>query len=353
MLALVSLEAMIPSDHPLRRLKPLADEILRGLSADFDRMYASQGRPSVPPERLLKAMVLIALYTVRSERLFCEQLGYNMLFRWFLDMDMMEPAFDATTFTHNRQRLIGHDVAAGFFEGVVDHARRAGLLSSEHFSVDGTMIESWASAKSFRAKGDGDGDNNGFGSFKGERRANDTHESKTDPEAKLWRKGRGREAKLAYMGHILMENRHGLAVGIEVTEANGFAEREAALRLLRRERQRRRGQTGRRLTVGADRGYAARSFVEGCRAMRITPHVAEYTNPAKHRLDARTKHHPGYSMSGRCRLLIEKVFGWLKPVGGMRRSRFRGRERTAFLAIITTTAYNLLRITNLTRPSPA
>jgi transposase len=347
MLALVSLESLVPADHPLRRLKPLADAALKRMSPEFDRMYAEGGRPSVPPERLLKAMMLIALFSVRSERMFCEQLGYNMLFRWFLDMDMVEAPFDATTFTHNRERLMEHDAAGRFFQDIVEQARAANLLSSDHFSVDGTLIESWASMKSFRKKDDDSDDNNRFGGFKGETRTNDTHESKTDPDAKLIRKGRGREAKLAYMGHALMENRNGLVVGFKVTEANGYAERDAALDLLKAERERRSGTVGRRLTVGADRGYAARNFLEGCRELRVTPHVAEYDDPKRNRLDSRTKGHPGYSLSGRARMLIEKVFGWIKPVGGLRRSRLRGRAKTAFAAVLTVATYNLLRLAKL------
>jgi transposase len=352
MLALVSLESLIPPEHPLRRLKPLADGALRNLSAEFDAMYAKVGRPSVPPERLVKSMLLMALYSVRSERMFCEQLRYNMLFRWFLDMDLMEPPFDATAFTHNRERLMNAHVADRLFTEIVEQARAHGLLSSEHFSVDGTLIESWASMKSFRKKDDDDGDNNGFGSFKGEKRTNDTHESKTDPEAKLWKKGRGREAKLAFMGHALMENRHGLVVGFTTTPAHGRAEREAALALLERERARRPGKVGKRLTVGADKGYCTHDFVARCRTLRVTPHVAEYDKGQPMRLDGRTKSHPGYRVSARARMLIEKIFGWTKSVGGMRRSRFRGVAKTGFFATICTAAYNLTRMTRLIGPAP-
>lgn len=351
MLALVSIESMVPADHPLRRLKLQADEVLRRMTADFDSMYAEGGRPSVPPERLLKSMMRMALYSVRSERMFCEQLRYNMLFRWFLNLDLMEPVFDATTFTKNRDRLMSHDTAGWFLREVVEHARSAHLLISEHFSVDGTLIESWASMESFRRKDDDGDDNNGFGTFKGEKRSNETHESKTDPEAKLIRKGRGREAKLAYKGHALMENRNGLVVGFTITEANGYAERAAALELLKAERERRPGKKGRRITVGADRGYAARNFVEGCRSLRITPHVAEYDNGKRQRLDSRTKNHPGYALSARARLRIEKVFGWMKGVGGLRRSSIAsgGRLVTTNLGLSLPTRTSALPTTRRSR----
>src|SRR5262245_4729949 len=228
-LALTSLEGMVPTDHPLRAVEAFADEALRRLTTTFDELYAESGRSSVPPERLLKSMLLMALFSVRSERQLCEQLRFNMLFRWFVDMTMTEPPFDATVFTKNRERLLEHDVAAQFLVQVVEEARERHLLSSDHFSVDGTMIEAWGSTKSFRLKGEDAGDNNRFADFRGTTRSNDTHESKTDPEAKLWRKGHGREAKLAYMGHALMENRSGLVVDFEVTPASGRAEREAAL----------------------------------------------------------------------------------------------------------------------------
>ena len=353
MLALASIESMVPADHPLRQIRVFADAALRNLSSEFEAMYAKVGRPSVPPERLVKSMLLIALYSVRSERMFCEQLHYNMLFRWFLDMDMVERPFDATAFTHNRERLMNAHIADRLFTEIVEQARAHGLLSSEHFSVDGTLIESWASMKSFRKKDDDGGDNNGFGSFKGEKRTNDTHESKTDPEAKLVKKGRGREAKLAYMGHALMENRNGLVVGFVTTTASGHAERDAAITLLKRERARRPGKVGKRLTVGADRGFCAREFVKRCRELRVTPHVSEYEKGKPMRLDGRTKAHAGYGVSFRARMLIEKVFGWTKSVGGMRRSRVRGLAKTGFFATICTAAYDLTRMAKLIRPALA
>ena len=361
MLTLASIESMVPSDHPLRALKPLADEALRRLGPVLDRMYADGGRPSVPPERLLKAMLLMALFTVRSERLLCEQLTYNMLFRWFLDMNMLEAPFDHSVFSKNRERFLEEDLGARFLSAVVDQARERGLLSSEHFSVDGTMIEAWASTKSFRSKDDHSGDNNTFPDFRGTKRSNDTHESKTDPESKLWRKGRGREAKLAYMGHALMENRNGLVVDFEVTEASGRAERNAAITMTDRERARRKRikklkrkerkrqrRKGHRLTLAADKAYDTRDFVSACRERRVTPHVAQ--NICGNRgsaIDSRTTRSAGYRMSHTTRLLIEKIFGWMKTIGGARRSRYRGRIKTRFSVLMSAAAYDLLRMSNL------
>jgi len=345
MLALVSLESLVPPRHPLRSVKPLVDRILQDLSPEFDAMYASTGRPSVPPERLLKSMVLMALYTVRSERMFSEQLAYNMLFRWFLDMDMTEKVFDPTVFTRNRDRLMKHEVAELFLVATVDQARQRGLLSSEHFSVDGTLIDAWASMKSFRPKDDDDSDNNGFGDFKGKKRKNDTHESKTDPDAKLYRKGYGKEARLCFMGHALMENRNGLIVDFELTQADGYAERAAAETMLRRQKKRRRrSPKPRRITLGADSAYNTKAFVRTCRELRVTPHVARRLRGA---LDGRTTARPGYTVSARSRLLIEKIFGWMKTTGAFRRTRFRGKPKTAFAAGIVAATYNLLRISRL------
>lgn len=353
MLALVSLDSLVPPRHPLRGIKPLVDGVLRRLSPTFDAMYSATGRPSVPPERLLKSMVLMALYGVRSERLFCEQLGYNMLFRWFLDMDMVSPPFDATTFTHNRTRLMEHEVAARFFSEVVQEARRRDLLSSEHFSVDGTLIEAWASMKSFRRKDDDDSDNNGYGDFTGEKRSNKTHESKTDPEARLTRKGRGKESKLAFAGHALIENRNGLIIDFRVTQASGTAERDAAHEMLEREQKRRaaarkRGARGRRITVAADRGYDAREFVRRCRSLGVTPHIARRRLHSA--IDGRTTRHSGYAASTRARRLVEKVFGWMKTAACFRRTRYRGRAKTDFMAVMIAATFNALRITRLSPP---
>jgi transposase len=348
LLALVSVDSLVPSDHPLRRIKPLAEEALRELSPTFDKMYAEHGRPSVPPERVLKTL-LMALFSVRSERAFCEQLRYNMLFRWFLDMDMTDQPFVPTVFTHNRARLMSHDVATAFLGEIVRMARSRRLLSEEHFSVDGTLIEAWASMKSFRRKDDDDHDNNGFGTFQGEKRSNDTHESKTDPQARLIRKGRGKEAKLAYMGHALIENRNGLVVDFDVTPATGTAEREAAVRMIERQRRQRGAGKPRRITVAADKAYDSKAFVQACRAARATPHVAQFvTSRRRSNVDGRTTRHPGYAMSTRARRLIEKVFGWMKGFGGIRRTRFRGLDRTSLTTKFVAAAYNILRIANLT-----
>ena len=341
MLCLVSPESRVPRAHPIRDIKRLADQALRRLSPVFDRMYAETGRPSVPPERLLKSLLLIALYSVRSERQYCEQLQYNLLFRWFLEMDLLEEAFDASTFSRNRERLMKHEVAAHFFAAVREEASE--LMSGEHFSADGTLLEAWASMKSFRPKGEDDGDGNGWGDFRGQKRSNETHESKTDPEAKLMRKGNGREAKLCFMGHALMENRHGLLVDLQVSEANGFAERETALSMLGE-------HAAARATVAADRGYDTKDFVQRCREKQVVPHVAQHQNERRNSaIDGRTTRHIGYELSQRIRMRIESIFGWIKTVGGLRRTRYRGRRRTQLAAYFVGAAYNLLRVAKLSR----
>lgn len=347
MLCLMSPETAVPPSHPVRRIKRLADEALGALSVEFDLMYSDIGRPSIPPERLLKATVLMALYTVRSERLFCEQLGYNLLFRWFLDMDMIEPSFDPSTFTKNRQRLIEADIAKQFFARVVEQANAANLVSSDHFTVDGTLIEAWASLKSFKEKGGRtdppDDPGNPLVDFRGQKRCNHTHESTTDPEAKLCRKGSGKEAKLSYSAHALMENRHGLLVELRIGEANGRAEREIAMQMLDDELP---GES--RITLGADKGYDTRDFVHACRARNVTPHLAQ--NRAGHRrsaVDGRTTRHRGYAASQRIRKRVEEIFGWVKTVGNFRRTRYRGRTRTQLAAYFVAAAYNLLRIAKL------
>ena len=350
MLVLCSIEQLIPMNHPLRRLKPMVDGILEGLSGQFDGMYAEGGRRSVPPERLLKASVLMALYSVRSERRFCDELSYNLLYRWFLDMDLTEKPFDPTAFTRYRARLLDHDISGEFLARTVLLAREHDLMSDDHFSVDGTLIDAWASMKSFRPKDDDSKDNNGFADFKGTTRRNDTHESKTDLEARLFRKGRGKEARLAYMAHALMENRHGLIADFELTLATGTAEREAALSMAARQQERRKhGQRHRRMTLGADKGYDTKAFVADARKMGVTPHVAQFQhNRRSSAIDGRTTRHPGYSMSQRSRLLIEKIFGWMKTIGGFRRTRFRGCQRTALAGRLVAATYNLLRIMRLT-----
>ncbi len=351
MLCLMSPESVVPERHPIRRVKVRADEVRGKLSPTLDAMYASVGRPSIPPERQLKAMLLMALYTVRSERMFCEQLGYNLLFRWFLDMDMVEPAFDPTVFTKNRQRLLDHDVAGEFFRLVVERARDAKLMSSEHFTVDGTLIEACASLKSFKKKDGSDDDNasppddpgNPTVNFHGEKRSNVTHASTTDPDAKLARKGNGKEAKLSYSAHALMENRNGLLVDLRIAEANGRAECETALEMLEESKS-----TAGRITVGADKGYDTTEFVTECRAIDVVPHVAQ--NITAHRgskVDDRTTRHPGYAISQRIRKRVEEIFGWAKTTGHFRRTRFRGRPRTQLAAYVVGAAYNLLRMARL------
>jgi len=346
MLFLKSPEEVVPKDHPLRQVKRLADAALRELDGVFEAMYAEGGRKSIPPERLLKATLLMALYTVRSERMFCEQLGYNLLFRWFLDMDMTEGPFDHSTFSKNRQRLIEHDVALQFFVQVVGQAKTAGLMSSEHFTVDGTLIEAWASLKSFKKKDgpqdppEGGGSSNAEVNFHGEKRGNATHASTTDPEAKLARKGNGKEAKLCFSAHSLMENRNGLLVGFSMDEATGTAERRNALQLLDDTRV-----SERRVTLGADKGYDTRDFVEACRERNVTPHVASKVRYSA--LDQRTTAHSGYAISQRVRKRVEEIFGWMKTVGGFRKTRYRGLERTRFAGYMVGCAYNLMRMSRL------
>ncbi len=356
MLLGMTADQLVPADHPIRRIKPIVEQALVHLSPTFAQMYADGGRPSIPPEHLLKASLLIALYSVRSERQFCERLGYDLLFKWFLDLNITDPAFDASTFSKNRARLLQHDVAAAFFDAVLDEARRRGLLSDEHFTVDGTLLESWASMKSFRPKEDGaaadrdDGDDpppasggrNPERDFHGEKRSNATHASTTDPDARLMRKGKGKEAKLCVMGHVLMENRNGLAVDVLLTHATGTAEREAAVRMLDR-----RPEPQRRGTVGADKAYDTRDFVADCRERGVTPHVAQHTSGRRSAIDGRTTRHPGHAISQRIRKRVEEIFGWMKTVGGGRKLRYIGLERNQFWAELTTATYNLVRMARI------
>lgn len=350
MLSLATPERRVPADHPLRRIKALADQALAGLSATFDGMYSTVGRPSIPPERLLKATLLMAFYSVRSERLLCEQLDYNLLFRWFLDMDMAEESIDHSTFSRNRARLLEHEVAAKFLAEVVAAARRAKLMSDDHFTVDGTLIEAWASVKSFRPKGQGpedrrppDDPGNPTVNFHGEKRSNETHESTTDPEARLARKGNNQPAKLSYLANALMENRNGLIVDLRVDPATGYGEREGALAMLDEHVAGREGTT-----LGADAGYDVESFVEAVRERGITPHIAQTRDKRRRSaVDGRTTRHAGYSVSQRIRKRIEEIFGWAKTVGCFRKTRFKGLERTQLAAHLVAAAYNLLRISKL------
>jgi transposase len=350
MLCLLSPEDRVPKDHPLRGIKKLADAALAEMSPLFDEMYSAVGRPSVPPERLLKSSLLIALYTARSERQFCEQLDYNMLFRWFLDMDMVEPSFDPTVFTKNRARLIEHDVGKQLLATIVQQAQAAGLMSSDHFTVDGTLIDAWAALKSFRKKDEDpkdrpppDDPGNPTVNFHGETRSNDTHASTTDPESKLARKSKAAPAKLCYSQHALMENRNGLLVDLRIAEANGTAERATAVAMLTQEIPRTR-----RITVGGDKGFDTRGFVADCRAIGVTPHVTQDERPHKSSaIDARTTRHSGYAVSQRVRKRVEEIFGWCKTVGNFRKTRYLGLARTSLASYVVGAAYNLLRMAKL------
>ena len=345
MLAFVDLEERVPHDHPLRTIKAVADEALDRLSPEFDRMYSKVGRASVPPERLLKASLLISLYSVRSERAFCEELEYNLLFRWFLDMNLMERSFDPTVFTKNRQRLLKHSIGQALFDEVVWEADSQGLLSDEHFSVDGTLIEAAASIKSFKRRDQerqsSDDDPGGPSEdFRGERLRNETHESRTDPDSRLMRKGKGKEAKLVFMGHALMENRNGLVMDFVVSEATGTAERDAVPVLLDGARE--RGFHPR--TLGGDKGYDTRQCVKDMRDRGVTPHVAQRVHST---IDGRTTRHCGYEASQKVRKRIESIFGWMKTVGGFRHTRYRGAERTGLAGYLVAAAYNLVRMAKL------
>ncbi len=348
----VSCEARVPEDHPLRAIRMIVDEALEVLSPDFERLYSKVGRPSIAPEKLLRALLLQAFYSVRSERQLMEQLDYNLLFRWFVGLAMDAPIWNVTVFTKNRERLLEGDVAAKFMAAVLSQPRVRKLLSDEHFSVDGTLIEAWASMKSFRPK-DGSGEpphpgRNGERSFHGEKRSNETHASTTDPEAKLCRKGDGQSSKLAFMGHLLMENRNGLVVAAHLTQGSGTAEREAALAMIDSHRLGRR-----RITLGADKAYDVTPFVEELRARRVTPHIAidgHATKTGKTRktaIDERTTRHPGYTLSQRIRKRIEEPFGWIKTIAQLRKTRHRGTRRVGWLFTLAVAAYNIVRIPKL------
>lgn len=347
MLMSLSSEDLIPKDHPIRRIRKVVDEVLGEMDGDLDAMYSRIGRPSVPPEQLLKATILMALYSVRSERAFCERLNYDLLFKWFLDLPIDAKAFDATTFTKNRDRLLAAEVADRFFAAVVRQAKLRRYVSSEHFSVDGTLLEAWASHKSFKPNDGSDGPaapagRNAEVNFHGQKRSNQTHRSTTDPEALLARKSAGTPARLCYAGHLLMENRNALIVDAELTQADGFAERATAIELLTRLPRR-----ARRRTVAADKGYDTRAFVADCRQLGVTPHVAQHTNARRSAIDGRTTRHPGHRTSQRTRPRIEEPFGWIKTIAGGRKLRYKGRQRNRAWFLLTTATYNLLRITAL------
>jgi len=340
----------VPQDHPLRGIRKIVDAALATMSPRFQKLYARTGRPSIPPERLLRALLLQVLYTLRSERQLMEHLDYNILFRWFVGLGLDDRVWDATTFTKNRDRLLNGDVATTFFEQVLAEAGRLGLLSNDHFTVDGTLVEAWASQKSFKRKdspgNDDDDPGNPSVNFRGERRTNDTHQSTTDPEARLFRKAGGQEAKLAYLGHVVMENRNGLAVGGCATQATGTAERDAALILI--------GDIPRagRSTLAGDKNFDTRGFVTAVREQGMTPHVAQNRSGRRSAIDGRTTRHRGYGVSQRKRKRVEEIFGWLKTVGMMRKTRHRGTALVDWMFTLALTAYNLIRIRNLTLATP-
>lgn len=349
----VSCEARVPADHPLRAIRAIVDEALEILSPEFERLYSHTGRPGIAPEKLLRALLLQAFHSVRSERQLMEQLDYNLLFRWFVGLSVDAPVWDPTVFSKNRDRLLEGEVARKLLAAVLAQPRVKGLLSAEHFSVDGTLIEAWASHKSFKPKtppsgtapgaGAGtpqDGGRNAECDFRGERRSNETHASTTDPEARLYRKGGSQPAELAFLGHLLMENRNGLIVGAALTQADGFAEREAAKALL----------AGRKrpATLGCDKAYDVAEFVAWLRAAKITPHVAQ--NDAGNRasaIDCRTTRHPGYGVSQRKRKRIEEPFGWIKTVAGLRQTKHRGLARVGWVFTLAAAAWNLVRLPKL------
>jgi transposase len=345
MFSYISAERRVPKDHPLRAVRAMVDAALRQLGPRFDAIYAVHGRPSIAPEKLVRALLLQVLYTVRSERLLMEQLDYNLLFRWFVGLNLDEPVWDATVFSKNRERLLRGGIAQGFFQAVLDQAGAQGLLSDEHFTVDGTLIEAWAGHKSFKRKDQGAANNppdddpgNPSIDFHGEQRRNDTHQSTTDPDALLARKGAGKEAKLSYAGHVLMENRNGLALEGCVTQATGRAEVEAAIEMV----EAIKGWG--RVTLGADKGYDRKEFVVQLREHQVTPHIARKPTSM---IDARTTRHRGYAISQQKRKRIEEIYGWLKTVGGLRKTRHRGVAKVDWMFTFALAVYNLVRMRNL------
>jgi len=346
MFSYISPEQRVPKDHPLRSIRSMVDGILVELSPRFDHLYSKTGRPSIAPERLLRALLIQILYSVRSERMLMEQLDYNLLFRWFVGLDMDEEVWDPTVFTKNRERMLNGDIAEVFFEQVLDRARGYGLLSDEHFTVDGTLVEAAASLKSFKERGNEDrtppdDPRNPTVNFHGEKRSNNTHQSTTDPDAMLSKKGKGKEAKLNYAGHLLMENRNGLAMDASVTQATGTAERDAGIEFAKKI------SGNRRVTLGADKAYDTQQFVKELRETNVTPHVAQNNRGRKSAIDGRTTSHPGYEISQKERKRIEEIFGWLKTVAMMRKLRHRGIQKVGWIFKFAVAAYNLVRIRNL------
>jgi transposase len=350
MFSYLSPEQRVPSDHPLRAVRQMADIILAQLSQLFSTMYSDIGRRSIPPEKLLRALLLQVLYTVRSERMLMEQLEYNLLFRWFVGLNMDEPVWDVTVFTKNRERLLRADIARKFFELVLKQAQALDLMSDEHFTVDGTLLEACAGLKSFKRVDDAeapppDDPGNPTVNFHGEKRSNQTHQSTTDPDAMLAKKGAGKEAKLSYSGHVLMENRNGLVADVEVLQANGTAERDAALVMIEKI------PGDQPVTVGADKAYDTKDFVKETRNMNATPHVAQNNKGRASAIDGRTTRHAGYAVSQQKRKRVEEIFGWMKTVGGMRKLRHRGLQLVGWMFTFAAAAYNLVRIRNLATAS--
>jgi len=344
----ISPEARVPANHPLRKIRELVRDVLGELNRSLTKLYASTGRPSIPPEQLLSALLLQAFYGIRSERQLMEQLDYNLLYRWFVGLSPDDPVWDPTVFTKNRNRLQNGEVFAKFMSTLLNHPQVKPLLSGEHFSVDGTLIEAWASQKSFRPK-DGSGDADGGANFHGQERKNETHASTTDPDSRLYRKAAGREAKLSYMGHAVMENRHGLAVAGMVTHANGTAEHRASEIMLKAKAK----EAGRRITAGEDKAYDTADHIANLRALNVTPHVTQndsITSTGKRRrsaIDGRTTRHEGYAMSQSCRAMTECIFGWGKQHGTMRKTKHRGIASVAIDFLLNLIAYNLIRIPKL------
>lgn len=346
MFCYISPEGVVPKSHPLRPIKEMVDAALKELSPKFDQIYSHTGRPSIPPEMLLKASLLQAFYSIRSERQLVEQIGYNILFRWFLDMALDDKPWDATVFTKNKERLLKAEISKLFLAAIVEQARKKHLLSSEHFTVDGTLIEAWASIKSFRPKDgppSGPVGRNEEADFRGQKLSNSTHESVTDPDAKLYRKGNQQGADLYHMGHVLMENRHGLVVETMTTQANGTAERQAAEAMIKPHTNK-----SRRVTLGADKGYDAEAFIETLRENNVTPHVAQNTTNRRSATDGRTTRHEGYAISQRIRKRVEEIFGWMKMIAGVRAPKYRGTDWVGWHFTLAGAAYNLIRMRNLT-----
>jgi transposase len=346
-----SLEERVPADHPLRPVRKMVDGALKDMSARFDEIYGGDGRKSIPPERLLRALLLQLLYSIRSERMLMEQLEYNLLFRWFVGLSTNEPVWHHTVFSKNRDRLLNGAVSEQFFSVIVEQARDRKLLSDEHFTVDGTLIEAWAGHKSFQPKKDRDDilkpppakdhSNNPTVNWRKEKRSNETHQSLTDPLARLFKKARGAEARLAYLGHVVTENRNGLVVDVRLTQATGTAERQAAVDMLSHK------PAGKRVSLGGDKGYDTAGFVQQLREMKVTPHVAQNNSHRRSAIDARTTRHEGYAISQRKRKRVEEVFGWLKTVALQRKTRFVGPEKTGWMFTLAAAAYNLVRMRNL------